>query len=162
MKQRKPTRMKGHDYATAAMYFITSSVKNNSCVFGNVSKGKMILNVYGKVAEEQWHWLDKHYTFLSIPAFVVMPNHVHAIIDIHGKFTQTAIRPLPQLISAYKSRVSSRIRKLGLDSFSWHRSYYDHIIRNEYSFMNILHYIHNNPGTWQKDSFFSKNNHSRK
>ncbi len=156
-KNRKHVRMKDHDYTVAAMYFITSSVKNNRCVFGNVSEGKMILNMYGKVAEEQWRWLNDHYTFLTVPAFIVMPNHVHAIIDIHGKNTHQEIRPLPQLMSAYKSRVSSRIRKLGLDSFCWHRSYYDHIIRNEYSYTNIFQYIRENPRTWHQDSLFSKN-----
>jgi len=138
------------------MYFITSSVKDNRCVFGKVLEGKMNLNSYGQVAEEQWHWLKDHYAFLTIPAFVVMPNHVHAIIYIHGKTTHQKIRPLPQLISAYKSRVSARIRELGLHDFCWHRSYYDHLIRNEYSYMNILQYIRDNPRKWHQDSLFSK------
>jgi len=156
-KQRKHIRIQSHDYSLPAMYFITSSVKDNRCIFGKVLEGKMILNAYGNVAAEQLYWLGKHYKFLRIPVFVIMPNHVHFIVDIHGNSNHTTIRPLPQLMSAYKSRVSSKIRNLGLKSFCWHRSYYDHMIRTEHSYMRIVQYIQNNPRTWNQDSMFPNN-----
>jgi len=30
----------------------------------------------------------------------------------------------------------------------WQRSYYDHVIRNEHDYMEILQYIENNPIRW--------------
>jgi len=36
----------------------------------------------------------------------------------------------------------------------WQRNYYEHIIRDEKSFENIVSYIENNPSTWQQDELF--------
>jgi len=59
---------------------------------------------------------------------------------------------LPKIIGAYKSSVSRRINKLGINiKFGWHKSYYDHIIRNEKAYYNIKQYIINNPSKWHSD-----------
>lgn len=36
----------------------------------------------------------------------------------------------------------------------WQRNYYEHIIRNEESYLNISNYIINNPQNWQQDKFY--------
>ena len=36
----------------------------------------------------------------------------------------------------------------------WQRNYYEHIIRNENSYLKIAEYIINNPKTWEKDEYF--------
>lgn len=36
----------------------------------------------------------------------------------------------------------------------WQRNYYEHIIRDEKSFENIVYYIENNSSTWQQDELF--------
>ena len=43
----------------------------------------MILNDYGKIAEKQWHWLREQYPYITLHASVVMPNHIHGIIEIN-------------------------------------------------------------------------------
>ena len=35
----------------------------------------------------------------------------------------------------------------------WQRNYYDHIIRNEKSYRQIVEYIQSNPLKWQNDKF---------
>lgn len=36
----------------------------------------------------------------------------------------------------------------------WQRNYYDHIIRDEKSYLNIVEYIKNNPIKWELDKFY--------
>jgi len=41
------------------------------------------------------------------------------------------------------------------ENFKWHRSFYDHIIRNEQSLNEIRNYINNNPTQWSLDKYYS-------
>lgn len=36
----------------------------------------------------------------------------------------------------------------------WQRSYHDHVIRDETSYLKISNYILNNPNSWEDDMFF--------
>jgi REP element-mobilizing transposase RayT len=42
----------------------------------------MILNDYGKIANQQWYWLAEQYPYVILHEFIVMPNHIHGIIEI--------------------------------------------------------------------------------
>ncbi|MBL7811902.1 MAG: hypothetical protein JNL57_06725 [Bacteroidetes bacterium] len=82
MKERKPNRLKGFDYATSALYFITSCVQGRINCFGKIHNGEMHCSPYGKIAQNQWEWLQQQYTYIVSHAFVVMPDHIHAVIEI--------------------------------------------------------------------------------
>ena len=82
MKQRKRNRLMGFDYSNDAQYFITICCKNRICHFGYVEYDQMILNEYGKIANDQIHWLIQQYPYVVIHNFVVMPNHVHVLFEI--------------------------------------------------------------------------------
>ncbi|MDX5443093.1 MAG: hypothetical protein LPJ89_04845, partial [Hymenobacteraceae bacterium] len=81
--QRKHNRLTGFDYSQNGMYFVTSCVQNRAYVFGTVTAGEMQLNQFGNLAAQQWHWLAAQYPYVHLHAFVVMPNHVHGIIEIN-------------------------------------------------------------------------------
>jgi putative transposase len=55
------------------------------------------------------------------------------------------IKPLPELIGAYKTTVSKRIHLAGGKNFKWQKSYHEHIIRNQRALILIKHYIETNP-----------------
>ena len=154
MKNRKSIRLKTFDYSSAGSYFVTSCVLNHHCYFGYIQDGKMIHNQYGEIALQQFKWLSDHYSFIDVKIFSVMPNHVHAIIDIKPNKSGQASLSLSQLVGAYKTWVSAAIHKLGLTEFAWQRSFYDHVIRNLHSYENIVNYIINNPMNWEKDRFY--------
>jgi len=80
-KNRKRNRMAGYDYSQNALYFITFCVKDRICCFGKVVNGQMECNEYGKIAHLQWQWLFSQYPYIVSHAFVVMPNHVHGVIE---------------------------------------------------------------------------------
>jgi putative transposase len=85
VKERKRNRLLGFDYSRDNLYFVTSCVQDRICCFGSISNGKMQLNEYGQIAHDQFNWLEKQYAYVVIHEFVVMPNHVHAIIEINRK-----------------------------------------------------------------------------
>ena len=57
---------------------------------------------------------------------------------------------LSTIIRSFKSACTKNIRKYDPD-FQWHRSFHDHIIRNEESLQKIRKYIHFNVEKWQDD-----------
>ncbi|MDH5716606.1 MAG: hypothetical protein OEZ22_03095 [Spirochaetia bacterium] len=169
MKQRKKNRLSCFDYSNDGLYFITSCTQNRICYFGEIDKGKMILNENGKIAETQWYWLQNQYQYIKSHAFVIMPNHIHAILQII-RFVGTGrdlslqnerdlslqnekIKPLSELIGAYKTTVSKKIHLAGCHEFKWQRSFYDHIIRDPGAYNNIIYYIENNPVNWEEDEY---------
>ncbi|MDR2449440.1 MAG: transposase [Prevotellaceae bacterium] len=61
---------------------------------------------------------------------------------------------LPEIVRALKTFSARRINeKRNISQTAvWQRNYYEHIIRNEASFLNISKYIMNNPQNWGTDS----------
>ena len=65
------------------------------------------------------------------------------------------------MVGAYKSLVANAclsIYKLNNERMGklWQRNYYEHIIRNEQSYINISNYIINNPSKFTEDKFYKK------
>jgi REP element-mobilizing transposase RayT len=87
---RKLNRLNGHDYSRDHLYFVTSCVKNRVCCFGEIVPQKMHLNEYGKIVENQWHWLGRQYPYVVLHAFVVMPNHINGIIEMKRSDVRTS------------------------------------------------------------------------
>jgi putative transposase len=161
--KRKPTRMREYDYSRSGWYFLTLCTKNRIEWFGDVTDGKMILNEYGRVAEEQWLWLARQYDHVKLDEFVIMPNHIHAILVIADEGVRRdnpGVVPtgysrrhnlLSKSVNAFKTTTSKLIHQHGLSEFVWERSFYDHIIRKDESLRSIREYIANNPIRWHLD-----------
>jgi putative transposase len=82
MMERKPNRMKGYDYSQDALYYVTSCTWDRICFFGIIENHEMKLNQSGQIAFDQWQWLIRQYPYLVSHAFVVMPDHIHAVLEI--------------------------------------------------------------------------------
>jgi len=65
-----------------------------------------------------------------------------------------SISPKPKSVStiirSYKSAITKHAYRLGYD-FAWQTRFYDHIIRDDKSFVRISNYIINNPVNWNDD-----------
>ena len=170
LQERKLNRLTGFDYSTGGYYFVTICTKNRINYFGNIVDGQMILNTYGQIVEHQWIWLQKQYKYVELDEYVIMPNHIHGIVIIdpivgnsrdcslrngHDHSLQkNKIKPLPELIGAFKTTSSKLIHKTGLKYFQWQKSFYDHIVRNEISLFKIRKYIRNNVLKWERDRYY--------
>ena len=51
---------------------------------------------------------------------------------------------------------SKEIHKFSSIDKVWQRNYFDHIIRSDEDYLRIAEYIYNNPGKWEEDRFYNK------
>jgi REP element-mobilizing transposase RayT len=73
-------------------------------------------------------------------AWVVMPNHVHVLVQLDQQ------HPLPKVLHSWKSYVANQANKiLGRSGPFWQREYFDRFIRNEDHYRNAVRYIEDNP-----------------
>jgi REP element-mobilizing transposase RayT len=80
---RRSIRLAGYDYSQPGAYFVTLVTRGRECLFGEIVNGVMQLSAMGRIADEHWHLIPKHFPQVEFGAYVVMPNHVHGIIVIH-------------------------------------------------------------------------------
>lgn len=77
---RQSIRLKGYDYRQAGAYFITICVHQRECLWGEIHGGHLHLNAAGKMVQHVWEQIPQRFPHTALDAFVVMPNHFHAII----------------------------------------------------------------------------------
>jgi len=84
-------------------------------------------------------------------AYCIMPNHVHMLISV----TRNAVSSSPDSVRTYTlTKVLQDLKKftairsnkiLNHTGQFWHHESYDHVVRDEKEFYNILNYIVQNP-----------------
>jgi len=109
---------------------------------------EMSLSSSGAIIRTLWRSLPERYKGVSLDEFVVMPNHVHAIVEL-----VESEMLLPHLIGAFKS-VSTKAVNASQGTPGrrlWQRSFHEHVIRDEPARDRIREYIQNNPPKWHID-----------
>jgi len=175
-------RLKGYNYGNMGLYFITICTANREHYFGKIIEGKMQLSKIGILADVFWCEIKNHSNNIVLYQFVVMPNHIHGILEIVENIggdgggrdvacnvstvdktinkQMSKISPksgtIGRIIGSYKGAVSKYTHRLGLQ-FDWQSRFHDHIIRNEKSLEQIQSYIISNPKNWVNDKFNHNN-----
>jgi REP element-mobilizing transposase RayT len=172
-------RLQNWDYGSNASYFVTIRIQNSKHIFGVIENGEMLLNDIGKKAETCFIDIPIHFPFVEMGPFVVMPDHVHAIITINktvetqnfasllripepSKQQSESSKPsynkfgpqsenLASIIRGYKIGVT-KFAKTIYPEFAWQPRYHDHVIRDIKSFKRIQKYIINNPRKWNGEN----------
>ena len=126
---RRSIRLKGYNYSSEGMYFITICTQDRKCLFGKImnfvgatrgSPAFMKLNEMGLIVDGVMNSLQ------------IMPNHIHLIIRLTG-----GSRPAPttvgNIVGLFKSECTKEIRRISNnpDLCIWQRNYYEHIVRDE-------------------------------
>jgi hypothetical protein len=75
--------------------------------------------------------------------------------DLSLRYQPVKIKSLSEIIGAYKTTVSKQIHMMGYTKFAWQRSFHDHIIHDERSYINITEYIIANPSKWVSDQRYN-------
>lgn len=155
--QRKSPRADFHDYSKGD-YFITICTRDKEHFFGQIVNGQFKFTEIGAFANKTLSEIPIHHAYAEIPVYVVMPNHVHAIIRINEQ--EKTSKPMPEkrtvlgvVIGGYKQAVTSFARRNNI-VFGWQSRYHDHIIRDSYDEKRITEYIENNVANWDKDCFY--------
>lgn len=142
-------RLQYWDYSTPWWYYVTICTRNHINFFGSIKNGKIVLNELGIVAEKCWLEIPHHFKNIELDYYVIMPNHIHGIININCVETPYMVSlPLGDIIGKYKAAVKRWCTKNGFKNFLWQPRFYDRIIRNEKELFNIRNYIEQNPAKW--------------
>jgi putative transposase len=162
-------RPKEHDYSTAGFYFVTICASERKCIFGSFNEGHIELTALGKAARECWLVIPRHFAKVKLHEFVIMPSHLHAIVEI---VVVGAQHPAPQLgtdsdernlplvkpgslgtiIRSYKAAVTRQARReLGWHGDIWQRNYFERLLRDGKEIADAERYIAENPMMWELD-----------
>jgi putative transposase len=163
----KSLRMPYRDYATAGIYFVTFCTSDRRPSLARIENGTLHLSSIGEIAKERWLQIPIHDPQINLHSFVVMPNHVHGLLQLKPLSNvpskpDTAKRPFGQssvpssslsaVVRSFKSAVTrlSRVR-LDLQRDVWERNYFERIIRDGKGFDEATRYILENPLKWEMD-----------
>lgn len=157
-KNRKSPRASFHNYS-GGIYFITICTSEKRHYFGHISDDEMHLSKIGEYCSKQFYDLSTHYKYAHVNSFVVMPNHVHALITIddnirtHAPCVPTERTCLSVIVGGLKRAVTIFAKRNGIE-FGWQGRYHDHIIRVFEDYRKILEYIETNIIRWSNDCFY--------
>ncbi|HRP69197.1 MAG TPA: hypothetical protein PLY93_06675, partial [Turneriella sp.] len=151
-------RLKGYDYSSPGFYFVTICTKNREHFFGEIKNNVMNFSNMGQIATKFWREIVDHFPHVKLDEFIIMPNHLHGIIQIYHDGRDAINRvstdlkienpSLSKIIRWYKGRSTFEIRKSICHDFAWQSRFHDHIVRNEQSLNQIRLYIQQNPFHW--------------
>jgi putative transposase len=168
LPNRQSTRLRGFNYGGPGTYFVTVCTDDRWHFFGKVALNAMRLSDWGQIASQEWPLALDRRPYIIPHAFIVMPNHVHALVSFDPATTpdrdmSAMARGMPpqslgRLLNGYKGAVTTVIRGLIDDRHFvvWQRNYHDCIVRDRREFDSIHEYIIDNPARWEQDRFNDK------
>lgn len=110
----------------------------------------------GRLVEEELTALMVRYPSVWVGKYVIMPNHIHALICLQKDTAGASPRPtLMQVLGAFKSLTTRRWNeRTGRSGATlWQSGYYDHVIRDDNDFLDHWTYIDQNPARWAEDEY---------
>ena len=174
--KRKDLRLKKYNYSTNGAYFITVCTKDRKNILSHIAvvgggalddpkrgalddpkkdkhKQNFAGNVQikltriGKIIEKNLLSSEK-ISGVKIDRYVIMPDHIHAIIFIDSdkcicgssRAPTPTNETIPHIISTFKRFCA---KEIGENIFQ--RGYFDHIIRNREDYEKHAKYIYENP-----------------
>ena len=123
----------------------------------------MMLTSIGALVEGQWSRIAGQFPHVRLDAFVVMPDHVHGLIEIVEDISPSYGYPHPfptapagtqkgsisAIIQGFKSGTTRVIRSQHPDTGRvWQRGFYERMLRDEVGIRAVRRYIANNPARW--------------
>jgi putative transposase len=157
-KLKKQYRLPFYNYASTNLYFVTLCTYNKHQYFGRVRNGIIELSDIGQIVLECLQNRPRKLSYVSLDQFVIMPDHLHAIIHIdnpeaertkkENTFTVKE-RSLSEVVRNFKSAVTLLSRKNYPGMCVWQNRFHDRIIRSDQELHAIRKYIEDNPTQWE-------------
>ena len=143
-------------------------MKDRLPVLGTVMEGEIHLSPVGLIVSKWIEHLREKYPFLVVNHFIIMPDHLHLIIEIIHE-----VKPVEEFdenggegyrIKRRKMLLSKAIGYLKMNSAKeinalnnisnvsfWQANYFERIIRDREEYHKVVQYMRNNPLTWDQD-----------
>jgi REP element-mobilizing transposase RayT len=177
--RRKNPRLPGFGYGKGHSYFITLCTHNREHLFGRITVDTVSMLPAGGMIAHTWELMAEYNPGLVLDAFVVMPNHFHAILglvdlpkgpgqcpaptpDVKRRLTSKPVITLPYVVRKFKT-ISLRNYAAGVregrweryEGRLWQRGYFEHVIRDVQDLAVHRDYISSNPRKWQLDKYLT-------
>ena len=144
LPKRKATRLKNYNYSSEGAYFITICSHNRKMLFSNIvgqglAPATIKLSTFGKISNDEIFNLENRYKNIKIDKYVIMPNHIHAIITINNKTAGASPCPtLSDIVCTFKSLTTHKCHLINKNERIWQTSFHDHIIRDEEDYLKNM------------------------
>lgn len=122
---------KGRHSERNRIYHITTGTCDRAPVFSDFESGRILVRAL------QQQQVQGH---LESLAFVIMPDHLHWLLQLTGNRSLSSCINFVKSLSARKIRVAQ-----GLDGAVWQRGFHDRAIRREDDLTQVARYIIANP-----------------
>lgn len=109
------TRLPGYNYSSNGYYFITICTYNREYYFGDVlmddnHEYSVALTHIGKIACDCWLDIPKFHPYVILDEFIIMPNHMHGILQINKINSPVETRYVASH-KEHKSKITQSINK---------------------------------------------------
>jgi REP element-mobilizing transposase RayT len=95
LPERRALRLPHYDYTTPGAYFVTICTQNRACSLSRIVNDQVTLFPAGEVSKAVLLSLPRRFAGVELDAFVIMPNHIHAILTLVGvRFIASENSPL--------------------------------------------------------------------
>lgn len=146
---RRSIRLKGWDYASEGLYFVTICTYNRQNLFADPRLHEIATMTWTNIPQQE------HAKYVVLDESILMWDHKHGIIGLttpegaQTNFTTLQPSSVGAIVGNYKMLVTKRVKAMlkvsGTDFQVWQRGYYERIIRNERELNVIRQYIQQNP-----------------
>lgn len=143
---------------------MTICAHEKRCVFGQIVTREMHFTPLGQIVRECWMSIAVHFPRVRLHGFVLMPNHLHGIIEIgcqrrrSGAAPLRATRPrvvagsLGAVVRSFKAAVTKRAsQELSWEGEVWQRNYFERALRDGKEHADARRYIQENILKWEWD-----------
>jgi putative transposase len=157
--ERNSMRWRGCNYAAAGWYYVTICIHDRHCWLGRVVRDAVQLTAPGAVVRRLWLRVPAVFPSVTLAEFVVMPNHMHALVHLADRPRRRRQNPsLGQVIGWWKGQTTTAyalgVTHRGWPRFRkrlWQRGYFDRVLRDEDERSHARAYILRNPRQWAED-----------
>lgn len=154
-------RLRDHNYADPGYYFITSNIERRLCLLGDIADDVFHPSPAGSMVEAVWNQIPDRFPRAILDAMVVMPNHIHGLIQVPVQDDGSVHPDAPSVITImhwFRTITTNRYID-GAKRHNWPRypkrlwqeRYIDHAVRSERALERIRAYIDANPSRWPYD-----------
>ena len=174
-------RMPQWDYSGNGFYFLTlvTTKRKSNLAWIEKDEGKVIITLkpFGQIVEKEWFRSFEIRDELLCHEYVMMPNHIHALVQVvkweekepkiiardpiahYGRPMVRKPMSISSFMAGFKSAVNSRVddyidlKKLPIMKFNsknhfFQANCYDWIVRDQKAYDQIRNYIRKNPEEW--------------
>lgn len=170
--RRRTLRLPGSGAAAPAVFLVTLGTAGRECLFGAVTaQGAVVLNEFGWMVQREWLRTGFMRPELELDAYVVMPNHLHAVLAV-APGLPVAAAPYPQaarvaepgaapepaspqrvlgaVVAGFKAMCTVQInhRRGRPGATVWQRGFTEQVLRTGAELEAARRHIEGNPGRW--------------